>query len=102
MAMSRKGAELVKSMLGEDTEYTVEEIMEDVDVLELTDMADELISEEITDQSRWMTDYKTVLRFGGNYLALYDSRGSTEMQDNYEDIDVRQVYPKAVTKIVYE
>lgn len=102
MAMSREDAELVKSMLGEDSEYTVDEIMEDVDVWELRDMADEFISEDIIDQGRWMTDFKTVLRFGGSYLALYDSRGSTETQDDYDDIEVSQVYPKAVTKIVYE
>lgn len=102
MAMGKEDAELLKMALGEDSDITIEELMEDTDIYDIRQLADEVISEEIIDQGRWMTHYRTVVRFKGVFLALYDSRGSTEMQDDYDDIEIKRVYPKSVTTIIYE
>lgn len=102
MAITKEDAELLKMALGEDSDITIEELMEDTDIYDIRQLADEVISEEIIDQGRWMTHYRTVVRFKGVFLALYDSRGSTEMQDDYDDIEIKRVYPKSVTTIIYE
>ncbi len=84
-------------------EFTGHEHEEELDRWDLYEYADEVMVDEITAQHRWMTDKRLVLRFGERFLEVEFSQGSTEMQDGYEpDMSVREVFPKEVTKIIYD
>ena len=61
--------------------------------------------EEITDQSRWSTYFRKVIKnvSSNQYWEITWSRGSTEQQDfGSEDIEITQVYPKEKTITVFE
>ncbi len=99
--MSLSNEEIAK-IVAEQTKFTEEEVLGDLDHWELYEMSDEVMVDEITAQHRWMTDKRLVLRFGERFLEVEFSQGSTEMQDGYEpDMEVREVFPKVVEKTIY-
>lgn len=67
----------------------------------------EIISDEITDTSRWSVYHECIFKIGERYFRTDYSRGATEMQDEapYEYdgdyIEVTEVVPKEVTVIQY-
>ena len=101
MSMSGDVNALVQSVLANVDDYTEEEVLE-LDPWDLKGLADEIIEDEVTDSGRWTIYHRAVVRYGGKYFAIHYGVGATEMQENDEDFDVHQVYPKAVTKIIYE
>lgn len=62
----------------------------------------EVISDEITDTSRWSTHHKCVFKLGERFYRTYYSEGATEMQDESpyeyggEWIEVEEVVEKEV------
>lgn len=65
----------------------------------------EVSPEVITDQSRWNTYFRRVIKeeSSGKFYRITWGRGSTESQDfGPEDIQVIEVFPKEKTVIVYE
>lgn len=68
----------------------------------------EVISDEITDTSRWSIHYEMIFKTDGKYFRTHYSRGATECQDEspYEyaadDIECTEVIPVEKTVIVYE
>lgn len=61
-----------------------------------------LVEDEITSQDRWTTWSRAVLTDGKEYVAVVYGVGSTEMQENEEDIEVYSVKPVEVTVTKYE
>lgn len=71
---------------------------------ELEDKSEfEEIKEDIMEQSRWETLYETIYKHKqtGRYFAAYDWRGSTESQENDDEPEIIEVWPKEVTTIIY-
>lgn len=68
----------------------------------------DIISEDIIDQSRWSTHYRTVFKFENKYYETFYSVGSTEYQDEspyeYEpdEIELDEVFPVEKIITVYE
>lgn len=101
MGMSGDVSVLVQSVLANTDDYTEEEVLE-LDPWDLKDLADKIIEDEVIDSGRWTVYKRAVVQYGGKFFAIDYGVGATEMQENDEDFEVSQVYPKAVTKIVYE
>lgn len=71
-----------------------------IDAMEL-----EVVSEELADQSRWMTYYETVVKRGDEFAQYYWGKGSTEMQESESVVDslysLIDVVPQQKTITVY-
>ena len=74
----------------------------------LLELWDEIVEEEIIDQSRWSTHHRQVFKFEDRFYETFYSTGSTEYQDErpYEDepdeIELTEVFPVQKTITVYE
>lgn len=68
----------------------------------------EIISQDIIDQSRWSTHWRTVFKFQDRFYETFYSIGSTESQDerpyDYEpdEIEIDEVFPIQKTITIYE
>lgn len=61
-------------------------------------------TENITGSSRWSKFYEQIFKDTrtGDFWGISWSRGATEYQDQgVEDVVVRQVWPKTVSRVVY-
>lgn len=56
---------------------------------------------DITGQSRWHTQWTRVISNGEKFFRIYWATGSTEYQDNLEDIMIVEVKPIQVTVTQY-
>lgn len=86
-------------MNAENAKLLLEEEFEEQEFFE------EATSAEVTDTSRWSTFYKQVFEDtrDGSFWQITWSRGSTEMQDEgFEDVSVKQVWPRQKTIWVYQ
>ncbi len=66
----------------------------------------ELISDEMVDQRRWVTEYEIIFREGDKFYRAHYDKGSTENQDTspweFEDnVSAVEVVPKEITVIQY-
>ena len=70
-----------------------------------------IISNEIVDQRRWLTEHKLIFKYQNKFYKIYYDAPSTEGQDgcgyfeynNDEDlIEIDEVFPVEKTIIVYE
>jgi hypothetical protein len=61
------------------------------------------ICSDIIDQNRWETLHETIYKHTptGRFFSVQDWRGSTEMQYNDSEPEVNEVWPKAITQIIY-
>lgn len=68
----------------------------------------ELVSDDITDTTRWSVLHYVVFKFDGKFYATGYSEGATEYQDEspfeYEpdEIECKEVFPVEKTITVYE
>jgi len=65
----------------------------------------EIVHQEITSQSRWMTYHAIVIKVDGKFYAWNYGNGSTENQEddyNWDDeVELTEVFPKEVVKTIY-
>lgn len=72
----------------------------DLDSLDFT--IDEVISRNITGQSRWETFRESVWKFeDGSFARLSWAEGSTEYQENYPNMTIEEVEPYESVEIKY-
>lgn len=71
------------------------------------DCPDHLISDEITDHSRWAVGHTILFIDGGKFYRAYYRVGATECQDETpweyeEEVECQEVRPVEKTVVVYE
>jgi hypothetical protein len=102
LGMSGDITEFAQAFISIHEDFTVADVLE----LDFYDVIHEfptrLIENEITDEGRWTIYKRAVVDYGGKLFAVSYGVGATEMQENDEDFYIKRVYPKSVTKIIYE
>lgn len=106
MILNKKNGELLERVVGlieiGDSKFLLSE-GEEVDVWDLTEYADKVVVDVITDTTRWDVYKRKVLQFGDKFLELTWSEGATENQDyDNDDLEMREVFPREKTITVYE
>lgn len=106
MILNKKNGELLERVVGlieiGDSKFLLSE-GEEVDVWDLTEYADKVVVDVITDTTRWDVYKRKVLQFGDKFLELTWSEGATENQDYHnDDLEMREVFPREKTITVYE